>query len=58
MPISEFNSELANRKPCSTIRLLLADDHPLIRKALEDVFDRHDDFGVVAEASDGKETRK
>ena len=55
MVISEFNSELANKKPDRIIRILLADDHPLIRKALRDVFDRHDDFKIVAEASDGEE---
>ena len=55
MIISEFNRELTSKKPGRTIRILLADDHPLIRKALRDVFDRHDDFEIVAEASDGEE---
>lgn len=40
------------------ITILLADDHPLWRKALRDVLDKQDDFTVIAEASDGNETVK
>jgi DNA-binding NarL/FixJ family response regulator len=36
-------------------RILLADDHPLVRTGLRQVIDRHADLEVVAEASDGAE---
>ena len=37
------------------ITILLADDHPLWRKALRGVLDEQEDLKVIAEASDGKE---
>lgn len=39
-----------------TIRVLLADDHKILREALRSVLDREPDISVVAEASDGEET--
>ncbi|MBM4401074.1 MAG: response regulator transcription factor [Crenarchaeota archaeon] len=36
-------------------KILLADDHPLLRKALRDLLEREDDFEIVGEASDGEE---
>lgn len=44
--------------PGDKITILLADDHPLWRKALRDVLDKQDDFAVVAEANDGREAVK
>jgi DNA-binding NarL/FixJ family response regulator len=38
-----------------TISILIADDHPLVRKALRFVLQDQDDFEVIAEASDGEE---
>lgn len=38
-----------------TIRVLLADDHKILREALRSVLDREADITVVAEASDGAE---
>jgi DNA-binding NarL/FixJ family response regulator len=38
-----------------TARILLADDHPLVRGGLRSVIDKHPDLKVVAEASDGAE---
>ena len=38
------------------IRILLADDHPLVRQGLRAVFDTVDDIEVIGEASDGRET--
>ena len=35
------------------IRVLVADDHPLIRFALRKIFEEHDDIEVVAEVGDG-----
>src|SRR5690625_2443345 len=37
------------------IKILIADDHPLIRKSLRRILSREDDFLVVAEAINGKE---
>jgi DNA-binding NarL/FixJ family response regulator len=38
-----------------TARILLADDHPLVRAGLRSVIDKQPDLKVVAEASDGAE---
>lgn len=38
-----------------TTRILLADDHPLVRLGLRQVIDKQPDLEVVAEASDGAE---
>jgi len=38
------------------IRILLADDHTVIRKGLRLLLDSHPGFQVIAEASDGRET--
>lgn len=45
------------RQPQKT-RIMLADDHPLLRQALRNVLEKHADFEVIAEASDGKEAVK
>lgn len=37
-------------------RLLLADDHELVREGLRSLIDEHDNLQVVAEASNGQET--
>ncbi len=34
--------------------ILIADDHPLIRKGLKEVIEEHQQFKVIAEASDGE----
>lgn len=39
-----------------TIKVLLADDHKILREALRAVLEREADITVVAEASDGEET--
>ena len=39
----------------STIRILLADDHTIIRSGLRLLLEQQDDFKVVAEANDGRE---
>jgi two-component system, NarL family, response regulator LiaR len=40
------------------IRIILVDDHPLLRQALRDVVEKQPDFEVVAEAGDGEEAIK
>ncbi|MEU3892238.1 response regulator transcription factor [Streptomyces sp. NPDC029041] len=44
----------APRKP-STIRILLADDHALVRRGVRLILDQQPDLEVVAEAGDGAE---
>lgn len=39
-------------------RIMLADDHPLLRQALRDVLEKQRDFEVIAEARDGEEAVK
>ncbi len=39
----------------SPIRILLADDHPLLRQALRNVLEKEAAFEIIAEASDGTE---
>jgi two-component system response regulator NreC len=39
----------------STVNILLVDDHAVIRAGLKLVLERHSDFHVVGEASDGRE---
>jgi NarL family two-component system response regulator LiaR len=41
--------------PKNKIRILLADDHPLLRQALRNILEKQADFEVVAEAGDGEE---
>lgn len=44
-------------KPGKT-RIMLVDDHPLLRQALRNVLEKEHDFEVIAEASDGEEAVK
>ena len=37
------------------IRILVVDDHELVRRAISDMLDRHSDLRVVGDASDGLE---
>ena len=39
----------------TTIRIVIADDHPIVRSGLIGLLASQDDFAVVAEASDGRE---
>ena len=38
-----------------TIRILIADDHQIVREGLRSLLEREDDMEVVAEAADGRE---
>jgi NarL family two-component system response regulator LiaR len=40
------------------VRIMVADDHPLLRQALKNVLEKQPDFKVVAEAGDGEEAVK
>ena len=48
----------SNRDKVNKIRILIADDHPLLRQALRNVLEKQPDFEVIAEASDGEEVVK
>jgi NarL family two-component system response regulator LiaR len=48
----------SNQDEASKIRIMLADDHPLLRQALKNVLEKQRDFEVIAEASDGEEAVK
>ena len=38
-----------------SIRVILADDHPIVRAGIRAELERHTDFQVVGEANDGRE---
>src|SRR5207245_5476841 len=39
----------------ATVRIVIADDHPVVRDALKSLLQLEDDFAVVGEAGDGRE---
>ena len=45
-------------KKSTKIKVLVADDHPLLRRSLKNILEEQNDFQVVAEASDGEEAAK
>src|ERR1041385_3324282 len=45
----------SKEKKKSTVRILLADDHPIVRDGLKKLLLLEDDFEVVGEAGDGRE---
>ncbi len=44
-----------SKKASSIIRIIIADDHPLIRQGIRTLLEREPDFDIVAEACDGEE---
>lgn len=46
---------MANADPQRTVRILLADDHPLVRRGLRELIEKEPELEVVAEACDGAE---
>ena len=39
----------------ATVRIVLADDHPIVRDGLKKLLQLEDDFEIVGEAADGRE---
>jgi DNA-binding NarL/FixJ family response regulator len=52
-PSSEEGRPGESRKP--VIRILIADDHPIVRDGLRKLLSLEDDFEIVGEANDGRE---
>jgi DNA-binding NarL/FixJ family response regulator len=52
---SETTSDASGANRASPIRILIADDHEVVRIGLVALLNRQDDFQVVAEASSGEE---
>src|ERR1035437_6374455 len=52
-PIND-NSEGTEKKK-ATVRIMIADDHPIVRDGLKKLLLLEDDFEVVGEAGDGRE---
>jgi NarL family two-component system response regulator LiaR len=46
------------KTPKEKIRIVIADDHPLLREAMRNAFEQHEDMEVVGEAGDGEEAVK
>ena len=49
------DSPESKEKKKSTVRILLADDHPIVRDGLKKLLQLEEDFEVVGEAGDGRE---
>jgi len=51
----ETSSLVTKRRQSAKTRIVLTDDHPLLRKALKDLLAKEADIEIVGEAGDGKE---
>jgi DNA-binding NarL/FixJ family response regulator len=52
---SELSPANTNDRESNVITVVVADDHPVVRKALRYELEREGDFQILAEASDGEE---
>ena len=52
-PVNDVTTAKESKK--STIRIVLADDHPIVRDGLKKLLHLEEDFEVVGEAGDGRE---
>ena len=55
---SESSIQSVKPKKSKKTRIILADDHPLLRQALRSVLEKQPDLEVIAEAGDGEEAVK
>ena len=53
-PIND-STENGRERRKGNVRLVIADDHPIVRDGLKKLLQLEDDFEVVGEASDGRE---
>jgi len=53
--VQPINPSDAQGKAVATVRILLADDHTVVRQGLRKVLEERPDWKVVAEAGDGRE---
>jgi DNA-binding NarL/FixJ family response regulator len=53
--MNQFKENGAFRSPTTTARILLVDDHEIIRNGLRSVLDSRKDFEIVGEATTGRE---
>src|SRR5215472_18971528 len=49
------NPAEGGEKKKATIRIVMADDHPIVRDGLKKLLQLEDDFEIVGEAGDGRE---
>jgi DNA-binding NarL/FixJ family response regulator len=55
MSASVNDTATAKKQEKATVRIVLADDHPIVRDGLKKLLQLEDDFEVVGEAADGRE---
>jgi two-component system, NarL family, response regulator LiaR len=53
--MQESISSKVNANRTKTIKIILADDHPLMRQALRTLLEKQSDFEIIGEACDGEE---
>jgi NarL family two-component system response regulator LiaR len=52
---SKASTSVTARRQSARTKIVLADDHPLLRKALKDLLEKESDFEIIGEAGDGEE---
>src|SRR4030042_1314727 len=52
---SKSSTPVTSRGQSARTKIVLADDHPLLRKALKDLLEKETDFEIIGEAGDGEE---
>jgi NarL family two-component system response regulator LiaR len=55
MTNSRTSIKVSPRGQSAKTKIVLADDHPLLRKALKDLLEKESDFSIIGEAGDGEE---
>jgi DNA-binding NarL/FixJ family response regulator len=52
---SEYTMQVSEERRCGPVRVLLADDHPLVRRGLRTILAARSEFEICAEATTGRE---
>ena len=55
MAAGEVRTPVLQKRPSGIVKVLMVDDHPLVREGLREVLESHEHLRIVAEASDGHE---